>query len=270
MPTALRLAAVLAALGALGAAPTPSGTTARTFTGQVFDACAAPALTTMNAWRADGGNTFGGVGVYIGGSNRACSQPQLTSAWVSSVSSSGWQIVPIYVGAQAPRKTSSALISADTTTAAAQGRTDGLDAAADASALGIDPGSPIYLDMEAYDAADPTVAASVLAYTQAWDTAVHARGYRAGFYSSADSGITQLSAAAQAGAPALPDDLWIARWVSDTSTVITSTADPALPDPLWPGRTRARQYLGGHTVTLSSVTLSIDTSYWNAPVAVVG
>jgi hypothetical protein len=266
--------AALVALGAFSAVPvsptSPAGAPGRAFTGQVFDPCVTPALATMNAWKADRSDIFGGVGVYIGGSNRGCRQPQLTSAWVSSVNSSGWSIVPIYSGAQAPGGTNGTRISTDIATAAKQGQCEGADAAAHASALGIGPGSPIYLDMETYDEKDATVAAAVLSYTQSWDAAVHAKGYLAGFYSSADSGITQLSAAAQAGAENLPDELWTARWVSDTSTVITSTWDPVLPDTLWSARNRSRQYLGGHTVVFGGIPLDADTSYWDAPVAVVG
>ncbi|MFC1404475.1 MULTISPECIES: DUF1906 domain-containing protein [Streptacidiphilus] len=275
MSTALRLSTVLVVLGVLGTVPTGTATAAdlvpapgRIFTGQVFDACTAPALSTMDAWKADPANRYGGVGVYVGGSSRACDQPQLTAAWVAAVDASGWSIVPIYAGAQAPDRTSANRINAATATS--QGRADGAEAAGDAGALGIAPGSPVYLDMEAYDQKDPTVAAAVLDYTRAWDAAMHAEGYRAGFYSSADSGITAMGAAARAGTTDLPDDLWIARWVGDTSKVITSTSDPVLPDTLWTGRTRSRQYLGGHTVTLGGVALGIDTSYWDAPVAVVG
>ncbi|WP_052070402.1 glycoside hydrolase domain-containing protein [Streptacidiphilus albus] len=98
---------------------------------------------------------------------------------------------------------------------------------------------------------------------------MHAKGYLAGFYSSADSGITQLSAAAQAGAENLPDELWSARWVCDTSRIITSTWDPVLPDALWSARNRSRQYLGEHTVAFGGIPLDVDTSYWDAPVAIV-
>ena len=271
--TTVLSAAAVVAVGAFGAVPlssaSPPGVPGKTFTGQVFDSCVAPALATMNAWKADRSDIFGGVGVYIGGSNRSCRQPWLTSAWLSSVNSLGWSIVPVYSGAQAPGGTHGARISTDTATAAQQGQREGTDAAAHASALGIGPGSPIYLGMETYDEKDATVAAAVLAYTQKWDSAVHAKGYLAGFYSSADSGITQLSAAAQAGAENLPDELWSARWVCDTSRIITSTWDPVLPDALWSARNRSRQYLGEHTVAFGGIPLDVDTSYWDAPVAIV-
>ena len=65
-----------------------------------FDACAAPSLSSMTAWMSK--SPYVGVGIYIGGSNRGCSQPNLTSAWVSNVIAQGWHTVPIWVGPQAP------------------------------------------------------------------------------------------------------------------------------------------------------------------------
>ena len=62
-------------------APSPRRLPARSsspdaFTGLGFDACAAPSSRTMTAWAA---SPYRAIGVYIGGSNRGCSQPNLTS-----------------------------------------------------------------------------------------------------------------------------------------------------------------------------------------------
>ncbi len=43
-----------------------------------FDACAAPTSATMAKWRSS--SPYSSVGVYIGGANRGCSQPNLTSS----------------------------------------------------------------------------------------------------------------------------------------------------------------------------------------------
>ncbi|HEX6229026.1 MAG TPA: hypothetical protein VFZ41_06130, partial [Solirubrobacterales bacterium] len=51
------------------------------FTGLGFDACTAPSPRAMRTWRAS--SPYQAVGVYIGGINRACSQPNLTSRWVA-------------------------------------------------------------------------------------------------------------------------------------------------------------------------------------------
>ncbi len=53
-----------------------SGTAgAEDFTGLGFDACAAPSSRAMAAWAT---SPYRAIGVYIGGANRACSQPNLT------------------------------------------------------------------------------------------------------------------------------------------------------------------------------------------------
>ena len=46
------------------------------FIGLGFDACTAPSTRTMAAW---GSSPYRAVGVYIGGLNRGCSQPNLTA-----------------------------------------------------------------------------------------------------------------------------------------------------------------------------------------------
>ncbi|HEV7563130.1 MAG TPA: hypothetical protein VGO24_06470, partial [Solirubrobacterales bacterium] len=49
------------------------------FTGLGFDACSAPSSKAMAAW---GDSPYRAIGVYIGGENRGCSQPNLTASWV--------------------------------------------------------------------------------------------------------------------------------------------------------------------------------------------
>ncbi len=93
------------AVRAADARATPSASTARAaspgavFTGQGFDACAAPSTSQMSAWSA---SPYRGIGVYIGGANMACSQDNLTSDWVNQEAAAGWHLIPIYVGLQAP------------------------------------------------------------------------------------------------------------------------------------------------------------------------
>ncbi len=56
-------------------------------------------VATMAAWAS---SPYRAVGVYIGGVNRACSQPNLTSSWVATQTEAGWHLIPTYVGLQAP------------------------------------------------------------------------------------------------------------------------------------------------------------------------
>src|SRR5690349_18992528 len=50
------------------------------FTGSAFDACTAPTSASMKAWREK--SPYKAIGIYIGGINRGCAQPQLTPEWV--------------------------------------------------------------------------------------------------------------------------------------------------------------------------------------------
>ena len=62
-----------------------------------FDTCAAPSLAAMAAW---GSSPYRTIGVYLGGANSACAQPNLTAAWVQTVTGAGWRLIPTYVGLQ--------------------------------------------------------------------------------------------------------------------------------------------------------------------------
>jgi hypothetical protein len=231
-------------------------TAAAVYTGLGFDACSAPSMSTMGAWST---SPYHAIGVYLGGTNSACAQPNLTAAWVSTESAAGWNLVPTYVGLQAPSNSCgcAALVPAK---AATQGAAAADDAIAKAQALGIGPGSPIYFDMEAYPR-DPRNTSSVLAFLAAWTTELHAGGYQSGVYSSAASGIADL--AGQYGTGYVePDDLWVADWNGRQST-----SDPYVPAADWAAHQRLHQYSGSHTETYAGVSLDIDGDYLDGATA---
>jgi hypothetical protein len=145
--------------------------------------------------------------------------------------------------------------------AAAQGTAAADDAVTQAAALGIGPGNPIYYDMEGYSLGGSTSSA-VLTFLGAWTTQIHARGYVSGVYGSASSTITDLAGQYSTGFP-VPDDLWIARWNNQQSTV-----DPAVPATAWANHQRLHQYQGGHNERYGGVTINIDSDYIDG--AVVG
>src|SRR5215469_17576508 len=68
----------------------PAGASATRYAGQAFDTCTAPPLATMQAWAA---SPYRAVGVYVGGQNRTCAQPELTSTWVRSVADLSWRLI---------------------------------------------------------------------------------------------------------------------------------------------------------------------------------
>lgn len=235
------------------------------FTGWGFDTCETPSLGAMSAWRK---SAYRAVGVYVGGRGRACKeQPNLDRKWVTSVDATGWKILPIYVGSQAPCVRSDRKkhvpISGD---AREQGLEEGLDAVASAAALGMRQGSAVYLDMEAYDYRDTTCAATTMAFIRGWSHEVRAQGYLPGFYSSADSGIQHVENARVAGRTDLPEALWFARWKVEPSV----EDEPVLGRTAWSPHRRVHQYAGNVTETYGGVSITVDRNKVDAPVAIVG
>jgi hypothetical protein len=224
----------------------------RTFTGRAFDTCAAPSLSAMKAWHT---GFYGAAAVYVGGKNRGCSQPNLTASWVKSVSTVGWKLIPIYVGAQPPCQTGSSPEKLTATTAASLGASDAADAVAKSSALGMKAGSPVYLDMEAYDITNTSCNNAVLTYVRAFDKALRAKTYRSGYY-----GFTSSSA------KDLPGNMWYALWDKQNTT----TADWPFGATQFTNHSRGHQYMVNSKETRNGYTITVDRDAWDAPVAITG
>lgn len=229
------------------------------FTGYAFDACSAPSSASLSAWSA---SPYRGLGIYIGGANRACKQTNLTPSWVQSTLASGWSLLPLYVGLQAPCVSQSGLakLSTNPATAATQGRAAADDAAAQAASLGLPAGSPVWFDMEGYKLGDAACTKAVQSFVGAWDGELRAKGLLAGVYGSAASTIRDVSVLGAA----MPDVVWIANWNGKQSVF----GDPYISDSLWANHQRVHQYKGGHKETYGGVTIDIDSSVVDS--AVVG
>jgi hypothetical protein len=230
------------------------------FTGLGFDTCSAPSSKAMAAWAE---SPFRGVGVYIGGENSACSQPNLSASWVSAQTTAGWHIIPTYVGLQATTSSCSSCAKMTTVAAGTQGTAAAEDAVAEATTIGIGASSPIYFDMESYS---PTTSATqaVLTFLEAWTSTLHGLGYQSGVYSSSGSGIVDLAAQVGTGY-GLPDDLWIANWNNQENTL-----DPVVPSTAWANHQRIHQYRGGHDDTYGGVTINVDSDYVDGATVGVG
>jgi len=211
-------------------------------TGLGFDTCTAPSTGQMKAWAASPFNT---VGVYIGGSDRACAQPSLTRSWVTARAASGWHFMPLYVGWQA------AWDSLTATAPATLGKRSADDAVVQASALGFAAGTLLYYDMESYKTTAQSAAA--LAFLSAWTAELHAQGYRSAVYSSASTGIADL--VAHRGKMTEPDVVDIAHWNGVADADLKAT-----PASAWPVQ-RVHQYLGNVNVAYGGVTMNIDDDY---------
>jgi hypothetical protein len=220
-------------------------------TGLGFDACSAPSSNAMSAWR---GSPYQAVGIYIGGVNEGCSQPNLSAGWVSNEVGAGWQLIPTYVGLQGRGSCGGRCSTISSRRASSQGASAARNAVANAQALGIPAGNPIYDDMEAYTVTSSSTAA-VLAFLSGWTKQLHALGYVSGVYSSASSGIKALVYAEQTSYTE-PDDIWIGDWNG-----ARTAKDPYVPSYDWPNNERLHQFRGGHNESYGGVRINVDNDF---------
>ncbi|MFD7706210.1 glycoside hydrolase domain-containing protein [Streptomyces sp. NPDC059786] len=234
------------------------------FRGRAFDTCHTPSADTMRKWLA---SRYRAVGVYFGGRGRACpNQPRLTSAWLRTVDELGWNVLPLYVGSQA------SCVFSDSKKHVSigkkpweRGQQEAADAVRRAQALGIEPGSPLYLDMEAYNYRNKKCARTTLKFVRGWNREVRSYGYVPGFYSSAETGVRHMENARRAGTRDLPTVMWFARWRGKPAL----TKEPVLRPGSWSGG-RIHQYAGNVKERHGGRTLVIDRSVVDAPVARIG
>jgi hypothetical protein len=208
----------------------------------------------MAAWR--GASPYRAVGIYIGGVNRFCTQPQLTASWVSIQESAGWHLVPIYFGLQPYCTTSNKQFRFTAANAAASGRAAAEDAVVRARALGLTFGSTVFNDIEAYSPTDLVCRRAVLTFQSTWTARLHDLGYLSGFYSSLGSGVAHQVAAYGSTSYVRPDYLWFARYDG-----VPTVSDPAIPPAYWSHR-RIKQYQSpaqtGGPETWGGRTLAVD------------
>src|SRR5262245_22999909 len=229
----------------------PAGVT--NYHGRGFDTCTAPSRSVMQTWWND--TPYGAIGIYIGGSDAACSQPNLTPAWLRNTTEQGWHFIPLYVGPQAAFGELSANSSAGQGTAAAT------DAAHQAQRLGFGPKSPIYYDMEGYGLGQST---RVLRFLSAWSKRLHALGYSSGVYSSSSSGVADLAQQYGRGVYTMPNVIYDALWNGQPNTF-----DSVIGPGRWGNHRRLHQYQGDVTRTFGGITLNIDLDYMNVELPIV-
>lgn len=258
--TLLRRVLVLltvAALTVLGNGPASAARGDGNLTGYGFDACSAPSQAQMDAWWES--SPYAAVGVYIGGSNRLCPQPELTATWVKKQRRTGWLVLPIQVGPQAACSGYADRMSSDTAVAEQQGRAEAGKAIGNANALGITRGSTLYYDLEDFDTGPDDCRQPALAFLSGWTKALRAKGYESGVYSSIRAAIEKLDYAHQVstGSYAMPDVIWFA-WENGRA----DTADGGYVDTdLWDDHARIHQYDLDARASYGGVTLDIDRNW---------
>ena len=248
-----------------GAQPVTVAATAsagKHLTGMAFDACSAPSTSTMSAWRS---SPYAAVGIYIGGSMRACGDGNLSASWVTTVTGYGWGLIPIYVGPQAPCVFQGGLAHISASNAAAQGTSNAADAIVSAQRFGLGAGTVIYYDMEAYATGNTSCTNAVLTFVTAWTAELRRQGYQSAVYGNPGSLMTDMSKAVAAHNAAFtpPDQVWYAHWnqLQDTKD---AASYPAFKDNYWGGK-RLHQYAGGHNEKWGGATINIDSNWVDAP-----
>jgi len=224
-----------------------------------FDACTAPSLTTMQAWRA----RYSATAIYIGGQMMACDYGNLSASWVTQTEAMGWSLMPTFVGLQAPCDSFSGKV--NPSQAAAEGTAAAGQAVANAASFGLGAGTPIYYDMEGYDRTNAVCRTAVLTFLDAWDRQLTAMGYVSGVYSSADAAVTDLQSTTEIAGHALaePQAIWFAFW--DNSTNLSGS--PYLNASVWPAADRSKQYAGNQDVSVGGISLNIDEDWVASAVA---
>jgi glycoside hydrolase-like protein len=258
---ALAAAALLSACVPATTPPPPS--TEQGGVPKGFDACAAPSVTTMSTWKSS--SPYSSVGIYIGGANRGCAQPNLSATWVSIVKSQGWKLLPIWVGPQASCSTlgSTTRLSADRFTAFLQGVNEAQAAADAAQNLGLGWLAPVYYDMEGYGRGG-ACSVSVQDFAQGWVRQLNARGYQGAMYSSLCSGILDVAATTSDQTQTPLNAIWIAAW-NGTPNIYGFGSTCPLADWLWSSQQRVHQYSGGHNEAYGGVTINVDSNAVDGP-----
>ncbi len=241
--TAAGTAAAAPARPRTALADLPTSVTA--WRGLGFDSCAAPSAGYMRAWRKH--SPYRAVGIYIGGADRACAQPNLTASWVGRQARAGWHFIPLYVGPQAAY--------GEIHAPQRQGTSAAKDAVVQAERLGLGPGTPLYYDMEAYGGGQ---SGRALSFLSAWTTELHRLGFLSGVYSSSESGVADLARQYQRHHYAMPDAIFDALWNGRANT-----SDPAYRSGLWGSRQRLHQYSGNVRQSYGGDPIDIDQDYLN-------
>ena len=216
------------------------------YIGLGFDTCAAPSAAYMRAWRSN--SPYRAIGIYIGGSDEACAQPNLTKSWLTKQAAAGWHFMPMYVGPQAE-------FGELGRHPGHQGQAAARDAVAQAERLGLGAGTPIYYDMEAYP---PRKTGKALRFLTAWTSWLHTFGYKSGIYSSSSAAVTALAHQYTTGRYALPDVMFDALWNGKANT-----SDSVMRATEWSSHRRVHQFSGNDSKNYGGDSINIDRDYLN-------
>jgi photosystem II stability/assembly factor-like uncharacterized protein len=227
-------------------------------TNRGFDACSAPSTSTLQTWYNS--SPYKDVNFYMGGRNRACSQPNLTASWLTTAMNQGWNLIPTWVGYQSQSTicTGCAKYSSNSTTARQQGVDEANLAADAAEALGLTKPNMIYFNLEKYDVETQ----SDKSFIDGWSAQIRARGYEAGMY------VHWTNVASFTSLTNTPRAIWVARWGgvggSGPSTIPDPNAITGVSNSIFVNN-RIWQHWGDITQTWGGATIAIDMNVSNGP-----
>ena len=237
--------------------------------GEGFDQCEAGTATQMQTWWDLSPYTT--TGIYIGGENRGCRQPNLTPNWIATVTGYGWGLMPLWVGPQATCtscRTKSGqtcpTMSSDPASAATQGASEADKAVAAAQSLGFND-SIIYYDLEYYKGSTSCHLAAQ-SFINGWVGEIHTKGFLAGAYGESFDASADWSANVIDNPP---DVVWFKDWDENDSVW-----DSSLSNSLWTDHQRIHQFCSDGTAypctkysdSFGGVTFAIDGDVMDAPV----
>jgi len=231
-------------------------------TGYAFDACTAPTQAAMDAWRTS--SPFWGIGVYVGGANRRCDQPNLDNAWVVTQIRRGWRVLPLWVGPQASCSTRqfSALVDPQPARDYAAARRQGVqeaDRAVDtAQALGFAKHTTLWYDMENFDLQhSDDCRRSALSLLSAWTRRLHQLGFASGVYGQTAIWALDYADKVSPGSYSQPDQIWYAAGGRATTWIRHSRVRARS----WSPHRRIHQYRFNQWATYGGVSIYIDRSF---------
>ena len=224
-------------------------------TRQAFDRCNIPTTSQMQKWWTN--SPYYGVNLYIGGISRGCANFGLNEFWVHIVSQQGWELIPTWVGPQAPCSPFKYRMSSNAITAYQEGRMEASAAASAAASLGLSKDRVIYYDLEGYASATLPCRSTVQSFLMGWTERLHELGVWSGVYGAAYS--SYMNDWVSISPP--PDYVWIASWYRsyfDPNASVWGVKN--LSDSLWSNHQRIRQYAGDHVETWGGISFTIDSN----------
>lgn len=251
----------LAGASVAGSVPAQASPQNYTTIGKGLDSCAAPSVSQMNAFFAN--TPYLVWGIYIGGRDRACGQPNLTSSWVKSVTGQGWALLPLWVGPQNPCLAGFDHFSLNTSTAYTQGQTEAKSAYNALVSLGMSSNSPIIYDMEGGGSNSSACIAATKSFVHGWvNQLAVAPAQPSGIYTSTCGGFLN-DFASLSPPPTFVDG-------ASYDGVISTSSLPCVSSGYWSHHQRHKQYAGGHNETWNGVTLNVDSTCSNGPAVANG